>query len=174
MHLSLTGYMGSGKSTVGKELAAQLNWEFQDLDQFIENQKQKTIAEIFSQEGEIKFRKYEREALIELLESDNDSVISLGGGTPAYYDNMHLVNENSYSVYLRLTPKELIKRLENQKSVRPLLSHLSDDELPEFIAKHLFERRNYYEQAQFTLDVKEKSPHEIAREIILRLPPHRK
>ncbi len=174
MKISLLGYMGSGKSTVGKKLAAQLNWEYQDLDQFIENQHKKTIADIFSSNGEIKFRKYEREALKKILDLEKKSVISLGGGTPAYYDNMQLINEFSYSIYLRMTPKELIKRLENEKSTRPLLAHLSNEILPEFIAKHLFERRNFYEQAQFTIDVKEKSSDEIAQEIILHLPPHRK
>lgn len=174
MHISLIGYMGSGKSTVGKELAHQLNREFVDLDQFIENRYKKTIEEIFSRDGEIKFRKYERESLKELLDSEESLVISLGGGTPAYYDNMQLINEHSYSVYLRMTPKELIKRLENEKSMRPLLSHLSDEELPEFIAKHLFERRNYYEEAQFILDVKDMSTQEIAKKIIPNLPPLRK
>ncbi len=174
MHISLIGYMGSGKSTVGKELSAHLNWEYVDLDQFIENQHQKTISEIFFRDGEIKFRKYERESLNKILNSEKNSVISLGGGTPAYYDNMQLINELSFSVYLRMTPKELIKRLENEKHIRPLLSHLRDEDLPEFIAKHLFERRNFYENAQFILDVKEKSPQEIAEEIILHLPPLRK
>ncbi len=170
MQISLVGYMGSGKSTIGKELARQLNWKFIDLDQFIESKYRKTISTLFSDEGEIKFRKYEREALLEILAIEENFILALGGGTPAYYDNMDLINDNSHSIYLRLTPKELIKRLESEKSIRPLLSHLSEEEFPEFIAKHLFERRAFYEQAKLYIDIKEKMINQIVEEIIQNLP----
>lgn len=170
MKISLLGYMGSGKTTIGKELSAQLNIKCVDLDQFIQIKHKKTIPEIFSQEGEIKFRKYEQEALIEILNSSEDLILSLGGGTPAYYDNMDFVNKNSNSFYLRLTPSDLVKRLMEEKSSRPLIAHLSEEELPEFVAKHLFERRNFYEKAMKTIDVKEKTIEEIVQEIIQHLP----
>lgn len=174
MKISLLGYMGSGKSTIGKELASKLNLKFIDLDKFISSKHQKSIPEIFATDGEIKFRKYEREALIEILEAEENFILSLGGGTPAYYDNMDLINQATHSIYLRLTPKELIERLRPEKSSRPLIAHLSDEEFPEFIAKHLFERRNFYENAKSILAVQEKSVKEIIEEIILNLPhPHR-
>lgn len=162
--------MGSGKSTVGKELASQLNLPFVDLDQFIETKHNSSIEDLFKSIGEIKFRKLERVALLDLLSGDKSFVLALGGGTPAYYDNLAEINRHSFSVYLRLNPNELAKRLAHEKSVRPLISHLSGEELPEFIAKHLFERRGFYELAQLKLDVKEKEVSEIVSEIIPHLP----
>ena len=167
MKITLLGYMGSGKTTIGKELSDTLNFKFVDLDEFIEFVYKKPVSEIFSHEGEIKFRKYEREALMEILNSSDDLILSLGGGTPAYYDNMDFINKHSNSFYLRLTPSDLVKRLMEEKISRPLLAHLSDEELPEFIAKHLFERRNFYEKAMKTINVKEKTVEEIVQEIIL-------
>lgn len=172
MKISLLGYMGSGKTTIGTELAAELNMEFIDLDVYLESQHDKSISDIFKSEGEIKFRKFEREALEEVLERNENIVLSLGGGTPAYYNNMELVNQHAFSIYLRLTPKELISRLTHEKSVRPLIAHLSEAEMPEFIAKHLFERRPFYEEAKFKIDVKEKSPFDIVGEIKSLLAPH--
>ena len=170
MRISLIGYMGSGKSTVGKELASQLNIDFFDLDQFIETQHNSSIENLFQTKGEIVFRKLEREALLEILSLEKPFVLALGGGTPAYYKNMNEIINRSFSVYLRLNPKELTARLKNEKSLRPLISHLSDEELPEFIAKHLFERCEFYEMADFKLDGKEKSINQIVSEIIQNLP----
>lgn len=170
MKISLLGYMGSGKTTIGKELSQTLNVKFVDLDQFIQINYQKTVSEIFSQEGEIKFRKYERQSLLEILNSSDDLIVSLGGGTPAYYDNMDWINEHSHSFYLRLTPSDLVKRLREEKTSRPLIAHLSDEELPEFVAKHLFERRIFYEKAMKSIDVKEKTIDETVQEIIQHLP----
>lgn len=170
MKISLLGYMGSGKTTIGRELADQLQFKFVDLDEFIEFKYKKSVSEIFSQESEIKFRKYERETLMEILNSSEDLILSLGGGTPAYYDNIKLINDHSHSFYLRLTPQELRNRLLHEKSNRPLIAHLSDDELPEFIAKHLFERRYFYEKAMKTIDVKTKTADELVQEIIQYLP----
>lgn len=172
MKISLLGYMGSGKTTIGTALAAELNMEFIDLDVYLQNKHEKTISEIFHSEGEIKFRKFEREALEEVLLRYEDLVLSLGGGTPAYYNNIERVNQYSFSIYLRLTPKELIDRLTHEKSIRPIIAHLSETEMPEFIAKHLFERRPFYEEAKFKIDVKEKSPFDIVGEIKSLLAPH--
>lgn len=174
MKISLVGYMGSGKSTIGKKLADQLQFKFVDLDESIESKYKKSVSEIFSHEGEIKFRKYERETLIEILNFSEDFILSLGGGTPVYYDNMKLINKHSQSFYLRLTPQELRNRLIYEKSHRPMIAHLSDEELTEFVAKHLFERRSFYENALKTIDVKTKTVEEIVQEIILNLHPHLK
>ncbi|HLV23964.1 MAG TPA: shikimate kinase [Moheibacter sp.] len=171
MKISLLGYMGSGKTTIGKQLSASLNMKFIDLDSFLEFKCKKSIATIFQTEGEIKFRKYEHDALKETLNSNENFVLALGGGTPAYYHNMEWVNQYTHSIYLRMTPKELIERLRNEKNSRPMISHLTETDFPEFIAKHLFERRNFYEQAKQKIDLKDKSVKEIVEEINLNLPP---
>lgn len=171
MKITLVGYMGSGKSTIGKELAALLNLHFIDLDKQIEKHTGKTVSELFK-EGEIKFRKLEREVLLNTLKSNSNIVLAVGGGTPVFYDNMKQLNDYSTSVYLQSNPAHLVERLVNDKSHRPLIAHLSDEALPEFIAKHLFERRNFYEQADLTVSVNSKSTEEITKEIIRLLARH--
>ncbi len=168
MNISLIGYMGSGKTTVGKSLAKQLGMTFIDLDHFIENEQGKTIPEIFKEKGEIAFRKIEREMLENLLQKEN-IILSLGGGTPAYYNNMHLINQFSHSVYLQTPLNELTKRLSENKGQRPLLQHLDDDELTEYIAKHLFERRAFYEQAHTHFKTQQMNPEDVVRLLIEHL-----
>lgn len=166
MKISLVGYMGSGKTTIGKGLAEKLSLDFLDLDELIQNHAQKSISEFFKSSGEIKFRKTEREVLINTLESKNDYVLAVGGGTPVYYDNMDLIKGKTISIYLRSNPKFLAERLVQKKSNRPMIAHLKDEELPEFVAKHLFERRNFYEESDYTIDIPNKSVIEITDEII--------
>lgn len=149
----LLGYMGSGKSTLGRRLAAKLDWEFIDLDQFIEDQQGKTVSEIFSQSGEPVFRAIESEAL-KLVSDRMNVVISLGGGTPCFNDNMSLINDSGTSVYIELTPQLLASRLKDAKQQRPLLADKTDEELLSFIASQLNERARYYAQAQFTIEGK--------------------
>lgn len=171
MKISIVGYMGSGKTTVGTELAKQLNLPMVDLDRYIESKYKTSIAELFSTLGEIKFRKIEHEALNELKNGKHDFVLAVGGGTPVYYNNMELLKDNSFTVYLQLNPNQLVKRLEGELHLRPLLAHLTKDELPTYIAKHLFERRAYYEQADLVISAADKSNKEIVHEIIAHLPP---
>lgn len=166
MKFSLIGYMGSGKTTIGRELAKKLNIDFLDLDELIQNHTQKSISAFFKESGEIKFRKTEREVLISILGSEKDYVLAVGGGTPVYYDNMNLIKENTTSIYLRSNPKFLSERLVQEKSKRPVIAHLKDEQLPEFVAKHLFERRNFYEESNYTIDIPAKSVNEITNEII--------
>lgn len=166
MKISLLGYMGAGKTSVAKEIASQTGLKLIDLDSFIETETAKTIPEIFAEEKELGFRKQERKALLKLMESAEEFVLSLGGGTPVYYDNMALINAHSESVYLRMTPAEIVERVKPEKKHRPLLAHLDDSNLPEFIAKHLFDRRPYYEQAKLQIDAGGKTTKELASEII--------
>lgn len=166
MRISVLGYMGSGKSTVAKILASELNLKFIDLDTFIESEAGKTISQIFEEEKELGFRKRERKALHKLMDSEKDFVLALGGGTPVYYDNVDLINKKTSSFYLRLGPMDILNRVKDEKDQRPLLAHLDEDNLGEFIAKHLFDRRSYYEKAKWTIDVKEKNAQETAEEII--------
>lgn len=148
MNIVLLGYMGSGKTTLAKQLAQSFGWSFFDLDQEIERATQSSISELILNKGELYFRKLEREQLEGLLENQN-FVLSLGGGTPCYYDNMELVNAKAVSIFLDRSIPDLFHTLKEQRVDRPLIAHLAEADLKEFIAKHLFERRSFYEQAIF-------------------------
>jgi len=150
MKISLVGYMGSGKSVLGKALAETLNLPFLDLDQLIEKQTGYTVAETIFNKGELFFRKLERQTLNKVLEREQ-FVLATGGGTPCYYDNMDQLNQNSLTVYLNMTVAQLFERLKDHQQERPLIAHLKEDALKEFIAKHLFERQAFYQQATFVL-----------------------
>ena len=165
MIISLVGYMGSGKSTVGKRLSKRLKLPLIDLDDYISSQEKMTVKEIFAQKGEIYFRKLEKKYLEQLLQKE-DFILSLGGGTPVYYDNMELINRYSISFYLRMKPSELAQTLAAKKEKRPLIAHLKDEELKEFISKHLFERAPYYEKAKYKIKAGNKSSQKIVEEII--------
>lgn len=168
MIISLVGYMGSGKSTAGKDLAKAIGYEFIDLDHYIEEKFHLKISEIFEKEGEIGFRKKERAALLELLTSTN-LVLSLGGGTPVYYNNMEEITNNSVSFFLRVQLPQLVKRLDGKKQTRPLIAHLTNEEMTEFVAKHLFERNQFYEKAKYTINIAEQSTLQVLDEIMNHL-----
>ena len=159
--------MGCGKSTVGKTLARIKNIPFIDLDQYIEKQQNKSVAEIFSTGGELTFRKIEREALLHLIGEKSPAVIALGGGTPCYFDNMDkLIASPHASFYLNASIPLLASRLKAEKAQRPLIAHLENDEaLIEFIGKHLFERNAFYRKAKHILDIYEETPAELADRI---------
>jgi len=169
MIISLVGYMGSGKSHISKILSEKLNFKLIDLDKEISRQNKLTIPEIFEQKGEIYFRKLEREALEEILASEENVILSLGGGTPVYYNNMEIINHNSKSVFLRASVGTLSQRLLKQKEKRPLIANISDENLAEFIAKHLFERNEFYNKAQINVITDSKTPEAIVDEIIEKL-----
>ena len=165
MIISLIGYMGSGKSHISKVLSQKLHLKLIDLDKEISLKNNLYIPEIFKQKGEIYFRKQERALLEEVLATSENCILSLGGGTPAYYNNMELITNSSESIFLRTSVKTLTERLLKQKQKRPLIALQKDEDLPEFIAKHLFERNFYYSQAKFTIDTDGKEPEEIVDEI---------
>ncbi len=170
MKIVLIGYMASGKSTVGKELSSKLYVPFIDLDDYIEEGEGKSVSKIFEEDGEIYFRRKEHEYLKQLLNSEADFVLSLGGGTPCYAGNMDLVlNSTAVSIYLKASLKTLYNRLQKQKETRPLVASISDEKLSEFIAKHLFERRFYYEKANFNLTIDDKKVSEIVAELRILL-----
>ncbi|WP_194850763.1 shikimate kinase [Nonlabens antarcticus] len=164
----LLGYMGSGKTTVGQELASVLSYVHIDLDDYIESSENSTIAEIIDQKGIIYFRKQEMTHLEMLLKRSEKTVLSLGGGTPCYYDNMNLVNKcsNAASIYLRANVPFLTDRLFIEKEHRPLIRSIDDkEELAEFIGKHLLERSIFYDMADFTVSIEGKTPQQLAQEI---------
>lgn len=148
MRIFLIGFMGCGKSYNGTRLAKVLNMPFVDLDNYIEEKAGKTIAEIFSEQGEEHFRKLEQQALHQMTAFDN-IVISCGGGTPCFFDNMEWMNENGDTVYLKCTPQTLEKRLVKGKAKRPLIKDLDEqNELINFIKSKLEKREPFYSKAK--------------------------
>ena len=170
MKIVLLGYMASGKSTIGREISKKLDMKFIDLDDYISKREKRSISEIFKVEGEIYFRKIESSYLGEILNSKDSFILSLGGGTPCYSNNMELIlNSEASSIYIKAGIKTLVSRLTAEKNRRPLVAELEDDKLVEFVAKHLFERRFFYEQASMTVNTEDKSTEEITTEIRILL-----
>lgn len=172
MNIFLIGYMASGKSTVGKLLANKLDFDFLDLDTYIQAKESMDVPTIFSKKGEIYFRKKETESLKEIIDDLDHTVVALGGGTPCYGNNMEILksSKNSKSVYLKVSIIQLSKRLLGEKETRPLVSHLkSEQEMMEFIGKHLFERQFFYNQSNIVIDTDNISADEIVEKIVLTL-----
>ncbi|PCI35225.1 MAG: shikimate kinase [Flavobacteriaceae bacterium] len=169
MKLVLLGYMGCGKSTIGKQLASQLRLRFMDLDDYIEDKEQESIKNIFENKGEIYFRKIEASYLIDLLNDNLYDIISVGGGTPCFGENLEIININSTSVYLKASIPTLYERLKTEQNTRPLIKTIGLEKLEEFIGKHLFERGFFYNRAQKTMTVDNKSIEEIVTEIKIYL-----
>lgn len=166
----LLGYMGCGKSAIARSLNSLTGLKKIDLDDYIESQEQMSIKEIFNLKGEIYFRNAETHYLRQLLEDKNDFILSLGGGTPCFGNNLEIINAMGISVYLQASIPTLVKRLLPEKAKRPLIAAISDEQLPEFIAKHLFERNNFYNQARLIVKVDDKPVGVIANEIVTHLP----
>jgi len=143
--------MGCGKTTAGKKLAQELNLTFLDLDFYIEQKYNKKIREIFENQGEDKFRQLEQSALISILESDN-IIVATGGGTPCFSNNMELMNNNGYTVYIKLDPEKLAKRLETLDASRPLLKNKTGKQLLDYISDTLTVREKYYLQSKSIVD----------------------
>lgn len=146
MRVFLVGYMGSGKTTLGKKLAYNLKHEFIDLDAYIEEQEGRSISQIFEEDGEEYFRKLERVYLHRIIDME-DVVISSGGGTPCYFDNMEQMNEYGTTIYINMHPKALINRLQNANEFRPLLAGKSETEMLDFIFQSLRDREKFYTKA---------------------------
>lgn len=158
----LIGFMGAGKTTVGKYAARANGLTFLDLDKYLEARLNMTIPEIFDQHGEEGFRIRERQILQEVITlNDDDYLISTGGGTPCFYDNMELMNLSGVTIYLDLSAGRLTDRLRNSKSKRPLISNLGGD-LQVFVHKKLMERADYYSQAKIILSEERTGKKEVA------------
>ncbi|SEO37378.1 shikimate kinase [Flavobacterium sp. CF108] len=163
----LLGYMGCGKSTIAQNLSKITNIPFLDLDNCIEKKTNLSIKEIFEKHGEIYFRKLEHEMFLELLQSSENSIIGLGGGTPCYANNhLLLQREDITSIYLKASIETLYNRLVYNKSKRPLIADMNEDEMKEFIAKHLFDRSFYYNHAQHKVVVDNKTVDETVDDIL--------
>ena len=161
MKIFLTGFMGSGKSTIGKKLAAYLQYDFADLDKLIEKEAGMSIAEFFAQNGEERFRELERDILQRTAFEDN-TVIATGGGAPCYHENMEWMNREGKVVYLHMEPKALAHRLKYSKTERPLLKGLNEGELIAFISDKLASREPYYRKAHFIVSGLDLTPEKLA------------
>lgn len=147
----LIGYMGSGKTTIGRLLADRLGYGFVDMDAHIEEKQFKTVSQIFAEKGEQQFRLLEQQCLHEVAEFDN-VIISTGGGAPCFFDNMEYMNAHGLTIYLKLTAFELAERLEaSHANTRPLLANRKGEELCQFIADGLAKREPFYSQAAHSL-----------------------
>jgi shikimate kinase len=163
----LLGYMGCGKSTIAEKLSGLLHLPFVDLDKSIEAKAAMTINQIFESFGEVYFRKLEHDVFMELLASSEKQIIGLGGGTPCYANNHELLKgEGITSIYLKASVETLFNRLAHNKSKRPIVANKTKDELQEFIAKHLFDRIYYYNQAEYKISVDNKSIDETVSDIL--------
>lgn len=148
----LVGYMGAGKTTVGKELAKSMGLMFYDLDWYITSRMHRTVAQIFEEGGEEGFRLVEHNMLHEVAEFEN-VVISCGGGTPCFFDNMDYMNRQGETVYLKASPEVLCEHLKMGKSVRPLLLNKTPEEVQVFVREQLERREPFYAKAKHVLDV---------------------
>lgn len=148
----LIGYMGAGKTTIGKVLAREMNLDFYDLDWYIEDRFRKKIPEIFKEKGEDGFREMERNMLREVGEFEN-VIISCGGGTPCFFDNMEFMNQQGDTVFLNATPIVLKEHLLMGKSQRPLIQGKTPDELVAFIQESLRGRMPFYSKAKHSVVV---------------------
>ena len=152
VRIIIVGYMGAGKTTVGKALSKELGIPFYDLDWYIESRRRKTVPQLFAELGEEGFRQIERNMLHEVAEFE-DVIISCGGGTPCFFDNMDYMNQQGQVVYLRCDPEVLHKHLLMGKTERPLLKGKTPEELSAFIREQLEKREPFYTKARYTLDV---------------------
>ena len=166
MKIVLVGYMGSGKTTIGKLLANKLKISFLDLDEVIEQGLEDSISNIFNGKGEIFFRKKEHEYLTDVLSKKEKLILSTGGGTPCYSGNMEtMLNLADHVFYLKVSIPGLVKRLLLEKEHRPLIKNIDNGDLPEFIGKHLFERNNFYLKANHIIECDDKDPETLVAEI---------
>jgi shikimate kinase len=151
MKIFLIGFMGSGKSVSGRKLASSLGLSFADLDTLIEQNYKMTIPGIFSQFDETVFRKLESKVLKEFIEGDN-FVLSCGGGTPCFNNNMELIKESGISIYIKLSPKALADRLLKSKTKRPLIQNIEPEQLVPRIEEMLLIREKFYSQSDITVE----------------------
>ncbi len=164
MRIYLIGYMGSGKTTTGRRLAKKLGCNFIDLDEMIEEKYHITIPTLFDKYDEDTFRLLEKKTLSETFKTDN-IVISTGGGTPCFFNNMEMINANGISIYLKMNSKSLINRLLNAKRKRPLITGKSPEELLSFVTSQLKLRETFYLKAKIIANGEESDIDWLAKQI---------
>ncbi|MCF0183597.1 MAG: shikimate kinase [Bacteroidaceae bacterium] len=152
LRIILVGYMGSGKTTVGKALAEALGLSFYDLDWCVESRYHRTVPQLFAERGEEGFRELERRLLHEVAEFE-DIVLACGGGTPCFFDNMDFITSQAQTVYLKATPETLAMHLRMGKVERPLIKGKTPEQLTDYIRESLAQREPFYSRAHHTLCV---------------------
>ena len=162
MRVYLVGYMGSGKSTIGRELASMLGLTLIDLDHYLENKYFKTIPQIFAEEGEDSFRRKEQAVLHEVSTFDS-VIVATGGGAPCFFDNMEVMNRTGFCIFLDVDTEELVERLTLAKIERPIIKGKSHEELADFIDGMMEKRRPFYEKAKYILKGKNISAEQVIR-----------
>ncbi|HPF92926.1 MAG TPA: shikimate kinase [Tenuifilaceae bacterium] len=165
MKVFLIGFMASGKSTIGEELASVLGYKFIDLDTYIEEKHKKSVKMIFEIYGEDHFRTIENEALKEVSQIEGNIIVASGGGTSCFYNSVDFMNEVGLTIYLRVEVGELLARLIESKKDRPLLWGKSKEELNKYIIRVLDERKKYYEQAKITVQMDKININQLASTI---------
>ncbi|HOW31950.1 MAG TPA: shikimate kinase, partial [Bacteroidales bacterium] len=164
MRIFLIGYMGSGKTTLGRSLSAILGYRITDLDEEFESRYKVSIQDFFSRYGEAPFRQLEQKLLIEYID-DEDVVISTGGGTPCYANNMDLMLKHGITVYLKMNPQELTERLSVSVRKRPLIMMKQGEDLFAHVSNHLMQRENYYNRAHIIMNGSHPDARRLAQEI---------
>lgn len=164
----LIGYMGCGKSSLGRKLAKSAGIRFVDMDSMIEEREGASVSDIFQYEGEEYFRRTERALIDELAATEEDLIISTGGGAPTWGDNMERMNGAGHTIYLRRTAQQIASRLSpHGRQKRPKLRGLNDEELVVFMTANMAEREPFYSRATHCIDCAEKSDAELIDEIAL-------
>jgi shikimate kinase len=160
MRIYLIGYMGCGKTTLGRKLAATLKLTFIDLDTFLEEKYFRTIPQIFQEEGEAGFRRKEQNVLHEVSTFD-DVIVATGGGAPCFFNNMDVMNNTGFCIFLDVDTDSLVSRLIHAKTERPIIKGKSPDELHQFIDEMMLKRRPFYEKARYILKGSEIKPDQV-------------
>ncbi len=166
MKIFLIGFPGSGKTTIGKRLAAPIGFDFLDTDHYIERQRGTTVAQIFAETDETAFRQMEHDALCDLLQRDY-AVISTGGGLPCHHDNMDLMLAGGKVVYLKTSPGALAARLMRSKTERPLIKGKTEEELKQYIEEKLTEREPVYNRAHIIVQTENFSMEQLLQSLHL-------
>lgn len=152
LRILLIGYMGAGKTTIGKALSDEMNIPFYDLDWYIEARMHRNIKQLFEERGEEGFRKIEQAMLHEVAKNEN-VIIACGGGTPCFFDNMDYMNRQGTTVYLKAIPEVLYAHLKMGKTIRPLLLGKTEEEIGQLIVRQVAERESYYLKAKYVLNI---------------------
>lgn len=164
MLIFLVGYMGCGKSSIGRVLARDLGIRFLDMDTLLEQQCGMNVSEVFACQGEQAFRIQEQQVLHQVL-SETDAIVATGGGVPCFFDNMEVMNRAGLTVYFKMSPRKLALRLEHGKAKRPLLKDKNEEELIAYIRENVTRREAYYLQAKLIIDCEGVSDTYIAEHI---------
>ena len=174
MKIFLIGFMGSGKTHWGRRLGAKLNLPFYDLDTVIVEQEHKTVADIFAEKGEEYFRYQEKEMLEKISAEQESFILSCGGGTPCFFNNIEFMKKNGKVIWLNTSVDILTQRLHKERLTRPLISDVvSDDELRRYIVRKLSERRMYYQQADVTVGEENTNLDELIHILLQNQQPDR-